>query len=392
LPTSHAGREILTGSDNSLQQDMPSSPEGVIRNRKRNKDEGNLDPSWMLQQSHESAPDVTHVIYGRKAIRIRDGLMHDDVRDLSTQRQNVARGSGLLDAWVTDDEHPDPRLESYRLRFNDQEDRRARASGSETSGSGAQHPTSRRAPSPYVRYEGRNRNNADANPDKDSQETLGRNFFGANYAPASQAPQQKRPDQTQDPPPRAIVRDRVAAREGQKFKETDPERQPATFNIGGGDAKNSGDRNDWYQEKKTRDINRASWKSQVQKRYSQRSGTSQNLDGLKKERDLAVAKHTLEKAEREEIEAELQIAELDVAVVLERRSRNSSRASSARARDPSEASGSHRRSTTGRERSLRRSLEEVLEAPEDLAIGALQDSHVTTPYYSAMGSSLNDLQ
>jgi hypothetical protein len=54
-----------------------------------------------------ATPDVTHVMWGRKAIRTRDGLMRDDMRDQSTQRQNVARGSGLPDAWVTD-EHSDP--------------------------------------------------------------------------------------------------------------------------------------------------------------------------------------------------------------------------------------------------------------------------------------------
>jgi hypothetical protein len=89
--------------------------------------------------------------------------------------------------------------------------------------------------------------------------------------------------------------------------------------------------------------------------------------------------------------AELQIADLDAAVVIERRSRNSSQASSAHSQNPSHASGSraksHRRSTTGQERSLSRSLQDVLEAPEDLAIVALQESHVTTPYYS-----LNDSQ
>jgi hypothetical protein len=222
-----------------------------------------------------------------------------------------------------------------------------------------------------------------------------RNFFGANYAPASQAPKQKRPVRTQDPPPCAIVRDRVAAWEGRKFNEIDPEGHPETFDVGGGEVRNSGDRNDWYQEKNEKHQFRQLGKPSSKVASTTGRGTSRKLDGLKKERDLAVARLKLEKAEREEIEAELQIAELDAAVVLERRSRNSSQASSARSHNPSNASGSrksHRRSTTGQERSLRRSLDEVLEAPEDLAVVALQDSHATTPYYSVMGSSLNESQ
>jgi hypothetical protein len=112
LPISHGGREILM-------TDIPSSPDRVTRNAKRNKREGDLDPSWLLQQSHESAPDVTRMIYGRKAIRTHDGLMRDDVRDLSTQRQENARSSGLPARWVTD-KFCDPQLESYRPRFIDE--------------------------------------------------------------------------------------------------------------------------------------------------------------------------------------------------------------------------------------------------------------------------------
>jgi hypothetical protein len=96
----------------------------------------------MLQQSHESAPDVTRVIHGREAIRTHDGRMRDDVRDLYTQRQGDARSSGLPARWATD-ELCDPRLESYRPRFTDEEDGKTRVSGRETSGSGVQHPTTR---------------------------------------------------------------------------------------------------------------------------------------------------------------------------------------------------------------------------------------------------------
>jgi hypothetical protein len=94
-----------------------------------------------------------------------------------------------------------------------------------------------------------------------------------------------------------------------------------------------------------------------------------------------------------EIEAELQIADLGAAVVLARRSHNSSQASSARSHNPSEASSRRwrRRCASGKERSLRGSLGEVLEGPEDQAIVAIDDSRATTPYYSAQGSNLDEV-
>jgi hypothetical protein len=98
------------------------------------------------------------------------------------------------------------------------------------SGSGIQHPTSRRAPSPYVQFEGRKCNNADIKPVADSRVSLRRDFFGANYAPSSQALKQKRSVQTHA---RAIVRERVAAWEGQTFEEADSVGVPETFNRRG---------------------------------------------------------------------------------------------------------------------------------------------------------------
>jgi hypothetical protein len=225
-----------------------------------------------------------------------------------------------------------------------------------------------------MQFEGRNCNNTDINPVTDSQEPLRRNSFGSNYAPTSQAPRQKRPEQTHA---RAIVRECVAAWESQKFKETDHVGVPEAFDIGEDDANHSGDREDWYQKKGERHHPRQLEKPSSKAASSTGGGASQRLDGRKKERDLVIARYKLKKAEREELEAELHVAELDAAVGLERRSRNSSQASSARSNNPSEASGSrrsHRRSTTGKERSLRGSLEEVLKGPEDVAI-----RHLTIP-------------
>jgi hypothetical protein len=125
----------------------------------------------MLQQSHESAPDVTRMARGRKAVRTHDGLMRDDMRELSASRHDNAQSSGLPARWEPD-EHCEPRLEYYRPRFTDEEDRKTRVSRRETSGSGAQHPTARRAPSPHMQHGGRDYNNVDINPVANSQESF----------------------------------------------------------------------------------------------------------------------------------------------------------------------------------------------------------------------------
>jgi hypothetical protein len=82
-------REMFAGGDDSFQTEEPSSQERVsrdspARNAKGNADDYDQDPSWLLQQSHESAPDRTHVIHGRKTIRTHDGQTHDGMRGLST--------------------------------------------------------------------------------------------------------------------------------------------------------------------------------------------------------------------------------------------------------------------------------------------------------------------
>jgi hypothetical protein len=101
------------------------------RNAKRDADNYDQDLSLLLQQSHESAPDMTRVMRGRKALRTHDRMMHDDMRDLSASRLDNAQSSNMPPRRVPD-EHHEPRLEYYRPRFAGEEDRITRVSGRET--------------------------------------------------------------------------------------------------------------------------------------------------------------------------------------------------------------------------------------------------------------------
>jgi hypothetical protein len=204
-------------------------------------------------------------------------------------------------------------------------------------GGGVQHPTARRAPSPYTLYGGRDSNAISITSVANDQESFRREFFGQNNAPMSQAPRQQHPEQTQQ---RAIVKERVAAWEGRKFNETDNAWAPETFDIGEDDIGHSGNRGDWRQTEGERHETCQREKPSSKAASSTGSGASRSLDGRKKERDLAIARLELKKAESQELEAELHVAELDAAVGLSRRSRNSSQASSARSNNASEASGS----------------------------------------------------
>jgi hypothetical protein len=72
------------GGDNSFQDEEPSFQERVSRdspgrNAKRNADDYDRDPSWLVQQSHDSAPDRSYMTHGRKTIRTQDNQMHDDL-------------------------------------------------------------------------------------------------------------------------------------------------------------------------------------------------------------------------------------------------------------------------------------------------------------------------
>jgi hypothetical protein len=178
---------------------------------------------------------------------------------------------------------------------------------------------------------------------------------------------------TLDPPTRTVLRDRVNAWGDQRLNENSSQVQTKTFDIGEGEAQDSGDRDDWYQENDEVDG------GLPRSRAASAAGGSTSLGNLKKERDLVFAKLSVKQAEREEKPMELELAEMDTAVAIERRSRNSSQAdSSTYSRNPSNASGSPsklaRKSNTGHERSRRRPLRHVLETPGDLAFRSLNDS------------------
>jgi hypothetical protein len=155
-------REMRAGDDDSFHSGGPSSPERVsrdstARNAKRDPDDYDRDPSRVLQQSHQSAPDVTRVVRGRKALRTYDGLMRDDVRNLPATRHDDARRSSLPSRWVPD-AYDEYEFEQYRPRFTGEEDRITRVCGHEATSSGVQHSTARWAPSPYTQYRGRDSN------------------------------------------------------------------------------------------------------------------------------------------------------------------------------------------------------------------------------------------
>jgi hypothetical protein len=82
----------------------------------------------------------------------------------------------------------------------------------------------------------------------------------------SRALRLKRPEQTQ---PRAIVKERVAAWEEQKFNDTDNAWSPETFDVGEDDVDHSGDREDWLRPR-TQDVIRASEKNQAQRQRPRR--------------------------------------------------------------------------------------------------------------------------
>jgi hypothetical protein len=274
-----------------------------------------------------------------------------------------------------------------RHRFeSDPREPRTRRHESPTVGA-LRRTSQRRSPSPYLRKEGRNRDVSNS-PLTDNDETLRRKYFGPDYANRGQAHVTNQAIRTLDPPTRTVVRDRVSAWGDQRFNENNSQVRTETFNIGEGEALSSGDRNNWYQENGEADG------GLPRSRAASVAGSSASLRELKKGRDLMLAKFSLKKAEREEKVMELELAEMDAAVAIEHRSRNSSQAgSSAYSHNPSSASGSpsksERRSNTGRERSRRRPLRHVLEAPEDLAVIIPLDSLVATSF-SSLNESQND--
>jgi hypothetical protein len=193
-------REMLAGSDDSFQSEESSSQERVssnspARNTKRNAENYDQGPSWLLQQSLESAPDRTHMPRGRKTIRTHDGQMRDDMRKLSTSRHdNVQRSSAP--ARRVPDVYCERQHEHYRPQFAGEEDRITRVCACETTWSGVQHLTAHRAPSPYTQYGGPDSSNMNATSVANDQESLRREFFGQNNALVSRAPRQKRPEHT----------------------------------------------------------------------------------------------------------------------------------------------------------------------------------------------------
>jgi hypothetical protein len=242
-----------------------------------------------------------------------------------------------------------------------------------------------------MQNEGHNRSVGNS-PVADSDETLEKTFFGLDYANRGHAPMTKRSVRALDNPTRTIVRDRVNAWGDQRFNENNSMVKTETFNIGEDEAQHSGDRNDWLREDNEDDGNQPM--DEPSSRAASAAGSGTSLGDLKKGRDLVLAKLMLEKAAREEEAVELELAEIDAAVAIERRSRNSSQASSsAYSRSPSNASGprakSERKSNTGHERSRRRPLRDVLEAPEDLAFILPPDSRVATPFHSLNDSRNN---
>jgi hypothetical protein len=167
---------------------------------------------------------------------------------------------------------------------------------------------------------------------------------------------------------------------------------PEVFDVGEDDLDHSGDREDWPHSSGEKHAQCQREQPSSKAASSTGSGASRSLDGHKKVRGVALARLEVRKAERLELGAELLVAELDAAVGLSRRSRNSSQASSLRDDQSvvSRARRSRRRSTSGQERSLRGSLGEVEEGQEDLPIVPLNDSHATTPFCSIQESGLRD--
>jgi hypothetical protein len=81
-PSSHqVNRQILAGIEDSFEDiDPPEEHSSLGRQHKRNSDMFDRDGSWVLQQSHESAPDANLMANIRRAIRTSDNTMHDDMQ------------------------------------------------------------------------------------------------------------------------------------------------------------------------------------------------------------------------------------------------------------------------------------------------------------------------
>jgi hypothetical protein len=83
----HRAFGILAGAEGSF-RDIDSrderSPPG--RNVKRTTEMFGRDESWLLRQSHKSAPDRNFMVNGREEIRTDDNMTHDDMRRSPTAR------------------------------------------------------------------------------------------------------------------------------------------------------------------------------------------------------------------------------------------------------------------------------------------------------------------
>jgi hypothetical protein len=281
---------------------------------------------------------ITHGLWGRKEQRTKDGLTRDDLRGRTAQdslrgqpTQNHIRGQSTHDDFfgqptqrrnvIYDWGLPEPRRNSdlvgpifefdgRRFESNPRE-QRTRRHESPTGGATRTASQRRRSPSPYSQNEGTNRD-VNKSPPTDNEKTLGKRYLGVGCANRGRAQYSNQAMRTPysvsqvDNPTRINVRDRVNAWGDQRFNENGTQGRTETYDIGEGEAQNSGDRNDWYRENDEGDGDLP------RTRAASTAGSSTSLGDHKKEQDLMLAKLSLKKAEREE------------SIGIERRSRNSS--------------------------------------------------------------------
>jgi hypothetical protein len=381
LPDHHTGREVHIASDISSQFKQPTpSPEQRPRNAKRDTDGAGLDKSWVLTKPDNAAQAITHGLWGRKEHRTRDRFMHDDLHDHTAhdelrdqralnhvrgrpthddsrgqpmQRQNATHGWGLPEPRRSTD-RVGPEFEFDRQRFeSNPREQRTRRQESPSGGATRTASQRRRSPTPCSQKEGTDFDAIESHH-TDQEDTRRKRCDGAGGANRSQAESSNQAMQTPysisqvNNPTRVIVKDLVNAWEDQRFNENGSQGRPVTYDIGENDAKHSGDHNDWYQEDNVDNG------EPPRTRAASTAGSSTSLGDHKKERDLMLAALSLKKAECEERAIELKLANLDAAIVIERRSRNSSQAgSSACSHNPSNTSGSpsrsERKGNTGQE-------------------------------------------